>query len=132
MEVDSKKLQQLYIAYFGRPADPSGLKYWLSKAKSGLNIREIANYLSIQNEYKNSIMNGKDLDFQINKLYLNLYSRKADFAGLNYWLGAIKSGTHNISDIACDLIWASLNLNQSHSEQALKDKKTLENKVQSA
>ena len=62
MEVDSKKLQQLYIAYFGRPADPSGLKYWLSKANNGLKLREIAIYLSIQNEYKNSIMHGKDLN----------------------------------------------------------------------
>ena len=132
MEVDSKKLQQLYIAYFGRPADPSGLKYWLSKAKSGLKLREIANYLSIQNEYKNSIMYGKDLDIKINKLYLNLYSRKADFAGLSYWLGTIESGIHSISDIACDLIWTSLNLDQNGSDQAHKDKKTLENKVKSA
>ena len=132
MEVDSKKLQQLYIAYFGRPADPSGLKYWLAKANSGLKIREIANYLSIQEEYKKSIMHGKPLDFQINQLYLNLYGRKADFAGLTYWLGTIESGVHNISDIACDLIWASLNSNQSNTEQGLKDKKTLENKVKSA
>ncbi len=132
MEVDSKKLQQLYIAYFGRPADPSGLKYWLAKAKNGLKLREIANYLSIQNEYKKSLIHGKDLDFQINKLYLNLYNRKADFAGLSYWLGTIESGVHNVSDIACDLIWSSLNLKQTNSEQALKDKKTLENKVESA
>ena len=132
MEVDSKKLQQLYIAYFGRPADPSGLRYWLSKAKNGLTLREVAKHLSNQNEYNNALMYRKDLDIQINKLYLNLYSRKPDFAGLTYWLGAIESGIHDISDIACDLIWVSLNLNQSNTEQALRDQQTLENKVESA
>ena len=132
MGVDSKKLQQLYIAYFGRPADPSGLKYWLSQANSGVKLREIANYLSIQDEYKKSIMHGKTLEFKINQLYMNLFSRKADFAGLSYWLGTIDSGVHNISDVACDLIWSSLNSSQNNSEQSIEDKKTLENKVKSA
>ena len=68
MEVDSKKLQELYIAYFGRPADPPGIQYWLLQAKKGVKLREIACHLSIQDEYRKSIMYGKSLDFQINQL----------------------------------------------------------------
>ena len=29
INVDSNELQKLYIAYFGRPGDPSGIKYLL-------------------------------------------------------------------------------------------------------
>ena len=132
MQVDSEKLQQLYIAYFGRPADPPGIQYWLSKANSGFKFREIANHLSRQDEYKKSIIHEKSLDFQINQFYINLFGRKADFTGFNYWLSSIESGVHNISDLACDLIWSSLNSSPINNKQSILDKKTLENKVYSA
>jgi len=132
MQVDSEKLQQLYIAYFGRPADPPGIQYWLSKANSGFKFREIANHLSRQDEYKKSIIHEKSLDFQINQFYINLFGRKADFTGFNYWLSSIESGVHNISDLACDLIWSSLNSSPINNKQSILDKKTLENKVESA
>ena len=49
--VDSNKLQTLYIAYFGRPGDPSGINYWLSRQKELFSIREISDQLSMQEEY---------------------------------------------------------------------------------
>ena len=52
MEVNSRKLQQLYIVFFGRPADPPGIQYWLSKVISGIQLKDIAKHLSIQDEYK--------------------------------------------------------------------------------
>ena len=45
------ELQKLYIAYFGRPGDPLGLKYWLSPSNELLTLREISNQLSMQDEY---------------------------------------------------------------------------------
>ena len=132
MEVESRKLQELYIAYFGRPADPPGIQYWLSQASKGVKLREIACHLSIQDEYKKSIVNGKSMDFQINQLYQNLFSRKVDFSGLSYWLTLIKSGSHDISDLACDLIGSLSNISQSNNKQQIIDKRTLDNKVKSA
>ena len=104
MEVNSKRLQELYIAYFGRPADPPGIQYWLLQAGKGVKLREIASHLSIQDEYKQSIMHGKSIDFQINQLYLNLFGRKVDFAGLSYWLRSIKSHTKSEISREPDLI----------------------------
>ena len=85
--------------------------------------REIACHLSIQDEYRKSIMYGKSLDFQINQLYQNLFSRKVDFAILSYWLRSIKSGSNEISDLACDLIGSLSNSSQSNNEQQVIDKK---------
>ena len=132
MEVDSRKLQELYIAYFGRPADPPGIQYWLLQSGKGVKLREIACHLYIQDEYKKSIIYSKSLDLQINQFYLNLFSRKVDFAGLSYWLRSIKSGSHDISDLACDLIESISISSQIENKQQIIDKSTLDNKVQSA
>tara|TARA_B100000579_G_scaffold415820_1_gene410783 strand:+ start:566 stop:1933 length:1368 start_codon:yes stop_codon:yes gene_type:complete len=132
MEVDSKKLQQLYIAFLGRPADPPGIQFWLSQVKKGIELTDIAHQLSIQDEYKKYIMYGKHIEFQINQVYLNLYSRKADFAKLSYWSRSIQSGVHDISDLACDLICTSLDLSKNNNYQEILDQKTLENKVEHA
>ena len=44
-KIDDNALQKLYIAYFGRPGDPLGLKYWLSPSNELLTLREISNQL---------------------------------------------------------------------------------------
>jgi len=88
-----------------------------------MQLKDIAKHLSIQDEYKKSTMHGKSLDFQINQLYLNLFSRKADFAGLSYWLRSVELGSNDISDLVCDLILSSSNLCNSNNNQAIIDKK---------
>ncbi len=129
MEVDSKRLQQLYIAYFGRPADPPGIKYWLSKVKKGIELRDIAHQLSSQDEYKKSIVYGKNIEFQINQVYLNLFGRKAHFPRLSYWSALIERGSHDISDLVFDLICNSTDLSQNNDHQTILDRKNLGNKV---
>ena len=85
MNIDSDNLQKLYIAFFGRPGDPSGLNYWLLHSNELLNLREISNQLSMQDEYINC-MGNKSIEIQINKLYLNLFNRSVDLDRLHYWL----------------------------------------------
>ena len=79
IKVGSNDLQKLYIAYFGRPGDPSGINYWLSRSKQLITIKDISHELSIQDEYTKNISLDKYFDFKINKLDLNLFNRKADF-----------------------------------------------------
>ena len=56
-KIDDNALQKLYIAYFGRPGDPSGINYWLSQANSIelLTLKKISLELSIQDEYINNV-----------------------------------------------------------------------------
>ena len=105
--VDSKAIQKLYIAYFGRPGDPSGINYWLSRTNEKLTLRDISNELSRQDEYTKSIAIDKSLEFRINKIYLNLFDRKADFDGLNYWLDMINKKDCGISDVVYNLIFSN-------------------------
>ena len=66
--VESNELQKLYLGYFGRPGDPSGINYWLSRFNESLSLREISNELSRQDEYTKYIPYDKSFDFKINKL----------------------------------------------------------------
>ena len=129
INVDSSELQKLYIAYLGRPGDPSGINYWLSRSNEAINIKEISGELSRQDEYVNCIAHDKSFDYKINKLYLNLFNRKADFNGLNHWKAMVNNRNYQISDIVYDLVYST---NQTYSvnfEQEQNDKNILNNKI---
>ena len=125
----SNDLQKLYIAYFGRPGDPSGINYWLSRSNESITIKEISNELSRQDEYKKSIAHNKSLEFKINKLYLNLFNRKADFYGLNYWLEMMNNQENKISDIVYNLIYSEKKPYTENLEQSKRDIHILNNKL---
>ena len=129
---DLNELQKLYIAYFGRPGDPSGINYWLSRSHDSIDLREISNELSRQDEYLKYISYEKSLDFKINKLYVNLYGRKADFHGLNFWMDMVESKKYMISDIVYELACLDNKTYYIDIEQEKKDSIILVNKVKAA
>ena len=71
------QIQQVYIAYLARPADPGGLNYW-SEQSIITNSRELADYIYGQAEYQDSTTSQLPVHEQINQLYLNLFGRHAD------------------------------------------------------
>ncbi len=132
IDVDSNELQKLYLAYFGRPGDPSGINYWLSRSKESLTILEISNELSRQDEYTNYCEHNRSFEFKINRFYLNLFNRKADFEGLNYWLDMVNTQGYQMSDILYNLVYS---INKPYSvdfEQEKNDIHILQNKILAA
>lgn len=126
------QLQQQYIAYFGRPGDPAGIKYWLSSASGITTEREFADKIYAQDEYKTSTVGSKSTEEQVNQLYKNLFGRSADAAGLLYWTGQIESGILSLSNIALDLITAASNPIAANSTQGALDAAALSKKVAAA
>ena len=128
MDIESHHLQKLYVAYFGRPGDPSGINYWLSRSSNSLTLQEISEELSRQEEYKYFSID-KSFESKINRLYLNLFNRKADFDGLNYWKEKIKYKGYKISDIVYKLIFSSKKSHLIDSNQEKIDSSVLEYKI---
>jgi len=128
----STQLQQQYIAYFGRPGDPAGLKYWLSSSSGISSAREFADKIYAQDEYKNSTVGSKSIEEQVNSLYVNLFGRSADAAGLLYWTAEIEKGTLSLSNVAYDLIWSASNPTSDNTAQGALDAAALSNKVAAA
>ena len=87
------QIQQLYIAYFGRPADPVGLAYWAANvdAANGSVAQVIAGF-SASTE-SGVLYAGATTAQKISSIYLALFNRNPEPAGLAYWVAQIDSGT---------------------------------------
>ncbi len=119
----STQLQELYVAYFGRAADPTGLDYWTTK---GITTAKFAADMYAQLEFK-SEYGSLSTESQVNQIYKNLFDREADVDGLLYWTKEIDLGNLKLAEIATHLIWAAQN--NSGSED---DKTALTNKTNAA
>ena len=109
----SIQLQELYVAYFGRAADPSGLDYWTAK---GISTADFAAHMHDQPEFK-SVYGTKSIEEQVNQIYKNLFDREADVTGLNYWTLQINLGNLKLAEIANDLIFAAQNNEGSEDDK---------------
>ncbi|MBW3050285.1 hypothetical protein DNJ72_09045 [Prochlorococcus marinus XMU1403] len=119
----STQLQELYVAYFGRAADPTGLDYWKEK---GITTAAFAANMYAQPEFK-SAYGSLTTESQVNQIYKNLFDRAADVTGLTYWTQQIKLGNLQLAEIANHLIWAAQNNSGSAD-----DKKALTNRTDAA
>ena len=119
----STELQELYVAYFGRAADPTGLDYWTEK---GITTSKFAADMYVQAEFKDAY-GSLSTEAQVNQIYKNLFDREADVTGLTYWTLQVDLGTLQLAEIATHLIWAAKN-NSGSSD----DKTALENRTNAA
>jgi len=119
----STQLQELYVAYFGRAADPTGLDYWTEK---GITTAKFAADMYVQAEFKDAY-GSLSTEAQVNQIYNNLFDREADVTGLTYWTQQINLGNLKLAEIANHLIYAAQN--NSGSED---DKTALTNKTNAA
>ncbi len=86
------QVQQLYIAYFGRPADPVGLTFWATQvdAANGNLASMIAGFAS--SSESNALYAGVSTTQKITGIYVNLFNRQPEPAGLAFWVAQIESG----------------------------------------
>ena len=119
----STQLQELYVAYFGRAADPTGLEYWTEK---GISTAAFAANMYAQPEFK-SAYGTLSTESQVNQIYKNLFDRDADVTGLTYWTKEINLGNLQLAEIATHLVWAAQNNSGSAD-----DKTALTNRTNAA
>jgi len=97
----STQIQELYVAYFGRAADPAGLDYWVA---AGTSQAEFASHMHAQAEFQDAY-GSSSTENQVNQIYKNLFDRDADAAGLSYWTNQINNGVLQLAEIATHLIY---------------------------
>ncbi|MCS3472585.1 hypothetical protein M2401_006350 [Pseudomonas sp. JUb42] len=86
------QVQQLYIAYFGRPADPIGQAYWAGviDAANG-SIAAVQAGFAASTESQALYGNKSTID-KVTAIYQNVFNRAPDAVGLTYWVNQIESG----------------------------------------
>ncbi|MGB7512390.1 MAG: DUF4214 domain-containing protein, partial [Pelodictyon phaeoclathratiforme] len=91
----TNQIEQLYVAYFSRPADAYGMAYWqLRLNANGGNLLEISNQFSTSAEYVAAFA-GLDNYQIVNQIYQNLFNRAGDPDGVAYWVNGL--ATHSIT-----------------------------------
>lgn len=102
-------LQQLYVAFFGRPADPAGLAWHadvLARLKAPTELRAFAAAYdtapqvralvdSLSDSVEARALYGDSPDLLIDALYRQGFNRDAEPAGLAYWTDAIRQHALN-------------------------------------
>lgn len=99
-------IQRVYVAYFGRPADPGGIEFWASKYLqygmpltagevsatyfSNQKVREFVDAFGASSESA-ELYPGNNVTF-VSAIYRNLFNREPDADGLAYWVDALDRG----------------------------------------
>lgn len=95
-------IQGIYIALFGRPADPLGLDYFNSITDNGQDLSQIQS-LAGQPEYL-SRFEGQNNAQIVTSIYQELFGRNPDAAGLAFFTAQLNSGAQNINTIAINIL----------------------------
>lgn len=99
----TNQIQQFYIAYYGRPADPEGLAYWVAQLEqNGGNLTAILNAFGTSAEY-DSRFGALSPQEQINNLYQQIFGRNADDVGLTFYTGMLERGDSSLVELALDI-----------------------------
>lgn len=111
-------VQHLYLAYFGRPADPSGLDFYVHKyagAASPSDVRGLADAYytnptvqalveSFSNSDESRGLYTGDNDAFLTAVYRNLFNRAPDPEGLAFWRGKLDIGAMTRANAALNIM----------------------------
>jgi S-layer protein len=102
MATTVESIQQLYIAYFNRPADAGGLAFWVDSVNKGVTLNSVAAQFAAQPEYKAVFANMSN-DQIVARVYQNLFNRLPELGGLNYWSNLLKTGAITVDRIVTEV-----------------------------
>jgi len=102
MAITTTQSAQLYLAYFGRPADPAGQNFW-TQAGSANTMQQQSNNFATAPEWTSAIA-GMTNDQIVNLIYINSFGHAPDAAGLRFWSDAITNGVLSVGDAAWQIV----------------------------
>lgn len=94
-------VQQIFLAFYGRPGDPAGVRYWASQATGG--VSSILNQFSSSIE-ANQLFAGMSNEGKITFVYRVLFNRDPESAGLSYWAAELSSGRKTLAEISYTIL----------------------------
>lgn len=101
------QIQNLYIAYFGRPADPVGLAFWTEQvnAANGNLSAAIAGFAT--STESGALYAGVSLGDKVTAIYQNLFNRAPEPTGLAFWVAKLVSGEISDAQAAYEILSAA-------------------------
>lgn len=107
----SEDVQKIFIAYFGRPADPSGLAFWeWDFVENASSLDTVKSAFGEGEEYLSSIgltepvMPSDKIEGLIHELYQRMFDRDAGEEGIKFYTDRLMSGESTIQSIPLDIL----------------------------
>jgi len=98
-----EKVQNAYIAFYGRPADVGGLDHWVKElTAAGGDLNLIMDEFGNSDEYRDRFSNMDDRE-RVNNLYRQLFARPGDDEGLDFYVNEMRKGTFTLASLAINL-----------------------------
>jgi Tol biopolymer transport system component len=104
-------IQGIYVALFGRPADPEGLAYWNGVTNEGADLSGLIGTLTGTPEYLDRFESQTPSEI-VSLIYLALFGRAPDPEGLAFFTAALDSGAQTIETIAINIFDGAQNDDQ--------------------
>ena len=100
-------IQQVYLAFYGRPGDPGGVTYWAQQAGT-------AGVASILNQFSSSLeasqlFAGMSDEGKVTFIYRVLFNRDPDGPGLAYWASELSGGKRTLQQISFEILQGAQN-----------------------
>jgi uncharacterized protein (DUF1501 family) len=84
----SGPVARLYLAYFDRPGDTQGIRYWIA---TGLPYAAVSDHFAASAEFAQRYGSLSDTEF-VERAYRNVFDRPAGAAGRDHWLSQLARG----------------------------------------
>lgn len=100
-------VQKIYIAFYQRPADPAGLRYWAQRMDAaGGDQAAVIDAFASSNEAKALYgeINNDTIGTVIDAIYQALYNRAPDAGGKQFYVDAFKAGKYTAGTIALNIL----------------------------
>lgn len=97
-------VNSFYLAFYGRPADPAGLKFW-SQQLAGNNgdLGAITRFFAASEEAQ--VRFGTDsVAERIAEIYQSLFNRAPEAGGLTFWTNAVEQGHASLADVSISIL----------------------------
>ena len=91
-DADMLAFCELYVAYFNRAPDATGLLFWGSALADGMSMNQIARQFFDQPETQALYGGSSGTGDFVTAVYSNILGRSPDAAGFDYWTGVLDSG----------------------------------------
>jgi len=89
---NADKVQKAYIAYYGRPADPGGLNYWVGQLDEGVKFDIMLKAFGTSDEAV-TLFGNKNPEETIQTLFQQILGRTPDAGGLAFYVGKLNDGS---------------------------------------
>ncbi|MDY0978186.1 DUF4214 domain-containing protein [Massilia sp. CFBP9012] len=104
LSIHDSTVNSFYLAFYGRPADPAGLKFWSQQlAANNGDLGAITQAFAVSEEAQ--VRFGTDsLGDRIGEIYQQLFNRTMDADGLAYWTDVVEQGNASLADVSIAIL----------------------------